>query len=578
MTGRDRDSFRTLRKLLGFIKPYSSLFYLVVGLSLVLSVLAPLRPYLIRMSIDRDLAARDTEGLWEMLLLLLGLLLIHACIQFCQLYLSGILGQNVIRNVRMKVFRHLQRMKLRVFDKTPVGQLMTRCVSDVETLSDIFTEGLASIAGDSLQLISITVLMFIVDWRLALVSLSSLPLLLISTYIFKEKIKVSFRQVRQAVGQLNAFVQEHITGMSIIQLFNHGASEYEKFKKINKVHRQAHMRSVLYYSIYYPVTEIAQAMAIGLIIWYGARGVIADRLSIGLLISFIMYIIMLYRPIRMIADKFNTVQMGIAGAQRIFQLMDDKTVLDDSGHRAPHQVKGHIVFEDVWVSYGKEQVLKGISFEILPGQKIGLVGHTGSGKTTLVQSLTRFYDIEQGTIYLDGISIQEFEPSSLRQKIGLVLQDPFLFSDSIRNNITLYQPFPEENLRRLAEEVGAWKFIKACPNGWDFQVMERGGLLSAGQRQLISLMRVMLTQPPILVLDEATSSIDSHTEQTIQQALNTIQQGRTCLIIAHRLSTLRKVDKIIVLNEGQVAEIGTHPELLKKGGLYAQFHKASQST
>ena len=568
----NRTDLRVVRRLLGFVKPYTSIFLLLIGLTFTLSALAPLRPYLVQLTIDEEVAQGDRMGLLNKVALLVSLLLIQSLVQFFQLYFSGVLGQNVIRDLRTRLFSHIQRLKLKFFDKTPVGRLVTRCISDMETLSDIFTEGMASIAGDSLQLLSITLLMLITDWRLTLVSLGTLPLLIVSTYIFKEKIKISFEKVRNAVAHLNSFVQEHITGMSIVQLFNNEEREYAKFKNINRKHRHAHMRSVLYYSVYFPITEVIQAIAIGLIIWYGAREVIADRLTLGILISFIMYIQMFYRPIRMIADKFNMLQMGLVSAARIFQLLDEKEHLVQSGTQSARHLRGHIVFDSVWSAYRPgEYVLRDISFEVNPGQTVAIVGETGAGKSSIVQVLNRFYDIDKGHITIDDVPVQDYDLCSLRQQMGLVMQDIFLFSDSIKHNVTLYGDVTEEELNQLAEEVGALDFIRRLPGGWNFNVLERGSRLSVGQRQLLSLMRVLVQKPTLLVLDEATASIDSETERLIQKALKKATQGRTCLIIAHRLSTIRHADHILVLKDGEIQEQGSHQELLQQQGAYANM-------
>jgi len=570
--------FKVLRRLMKFVKPYKGKFYLLIVLTLALGVLAPLQPLLIQQTLDRHVAFGDYEGMIMMIMILIGLLVVRAIVQYSHTFMSGWLGQYIIRDIRVKLYKHLVRLKLKFFDNTPIGRLVTRTVSDIETLADVFSQGLAAMVGDLLQLVFILIVMFVSDWRFALISLSTLPILLVSTYVFKEKIKVAFNDVRNAVSNLNSFVQEHITGMSIVQIFGSEAREEEKFKEINREHRRANLKSVLYYSIYFPVAEIISAAGIGLLVWYGAKGVINENLTgitMGKLIAFIMYIQMFFRPIRMIADRFNTLQLGIVSSSRIMKLLDNDDHIPDEGTYEPDHLEGDVSFKNVWFAYNEaDYVLKDISFDVKPGETVALVGATGAGKSSVINLLNRFYDINRGEIEVDGRNIKEYDLESLRSKLGLVLQDVFLFSDTIGQNINLgNDTIDEEQMLKAADLVGARKFIEKLPGGLDYNVQERGATLSVGQRQLISFVRAMVYDPKILVLDEATSSVDTETEELIQQAIDKMMKGRTSIVIAHRLSTIQKADKIIVLDKGEIKEIGRHDELISQNGYYAQLHK-----
>lgn len=567
-----------LRRLMRFVTPYRGRFYLLIFLTLSLGILSPLRPLLVQWTLDGDVAEGDYKGMVWMMVVLLILLVLQSVVQYAHTYISGWMGQQVIRDIRTRLYQHLVNLRLRFFDKTPIGRLVTRTISDVETLSDVFSEGLAAMISDLLQLIFILALMFYTDWRMSLLSMSTIPLLLISTYIFKEKIKVAFNDVRNAVANLNTFVQEHITGMNIVQIFGSEKREFEKFTAINEEHKQANLRSVLYYSVYFPVAEIIAAAGIGLLVWYGAKGIIHYEdtgITIGKLIAFIMYINMFFRPIRMIADRYNTLQMGIVSSSRILNLLDNTEHVQQQGTLKPAHVRGDVDFQNVWFAYNEEEyVLKDVNLHIRQGETAALVGATGAGKSSIINLLNRFYEINKGSIKVDGIDIHEYELGTLRRNIGVVLQDVFLFSDTIINNITLGNPdVTEEMVWHAADLVGARKFIERLPGGLSYNVMERGSTLSVGQRQLISFIRAMVYDPRILVLDEATSSVDSETEEMIQTAIGKMMQGRTAIVIAHRLSTIQKADKIIVLDHGQVKEIGTHDDLLLKEGFYAQLHK-----
>lgn len=571
---------KVLRQLYTFVKPYQTQFYFLVFLTIALAILAPTRPYYIQVAIDDFVAVGDVAGLVRIIYILVGLMVVQAVAQWAHTYYSGWIGQVIIKDIRTRLYKHLLKLRLKFFDNTPIGRLVTRNVSDIETLADVFSEGLAAIIGDLLQIITILGVMFYIDWKLTLVSLSTLPLLIISTYVFKEKIKVTFNDVRNAVSNLNSFLQEHITGMNIVQIFNREKREYEKFKEINREHRAAHIRSVLYYSVYFPVAEIIQAIGIGLVVWYGAVGVLGLELQIGVLISFIMYLQLFFRPIRMIADRFNTLQMGVVSSSRIFKLLASTEHIANEGSFKPEKIQGNLRLEHVWFAYNDEEyVLKDISFEVKKGQTIALVGATGAGKSSIINLISRFYEINKGHIYLDGTEIREYELGTLRKHIGVVLQDVFLFSNSIYHNITLGNPtITKEQVMEAAELVGAWKFIERLPGGLDYNVMERGSTLSVGQRQLISFVRAMVYNPEILILDEATSSVDTETEELIQESIEKMMKGRTSIVIAHRLSTIQKADQILVLHKGEIVETGTHESLLEKGGYYTQLHQMQLKT
>lgn len=564
-----------LAKLFSYIKPYKRLFIAVVSLTILLGVVAPLRPYLIQQTVDTQISEHNYKGLLFMIILMVGILVSQSYVQYLHSYLSGLLGQRVIRDIRTKLFKHITKLPLPFFDTNPIGRLVTRTISDVENLADIFSEGFAAIIADLLQILIILGVMFYTNWKLTLISLSTFPILLLGTYIFKEKIKKTFNEVRLAVANLNAFVQEHISGMSIIQIFNSEKQEMEKFKKINHEHRQATIKSVFYYSIYFPVAEVIGAAGIGFLVWYGCKGVLNQEVTLGMLIAFIMYLQLFFRPIRMIADRFNTLQMGVVCCDRIFKLLDYKPTHPGTGSHSTEHIKGDVTFKHVWFAYEKENyILKNISFTIKAGEKVALVGATGAGKSSIISLLSRFYEINKGSIEIDGVDIQSYHLANLRKSIGVVLQDVFLFYGSIRENITLNNPsISDKTIYHAAQLVGALPFIEKLPGGLDYQVMERGATLSVGQRQLISFIRTFVYNPKIIVLDEATSSVDSETEKLIENALEELMKGRTSLIIAHRLSTIRRADQILVIDKGEIKEKGTHEELLSLQGHYTHLHQ-----
>jgi ATP-binding cassette subfamily B protein len=573
-SGKLYDS-KTLKRLFPFIKPYKGSFFFLVFLTLVLGFLAPLRPILIQFTLDNHVANGNWKGLQSMIIWMFFLLTTQAIGTYYQTYLSTWIGQTIIKDIRIKLYEHILSLKVRFFDNTQIGRLVTRNISDIETIADVFSEGLAAMAGDVLQLVFILAYMLYIDWRLTLVSLSMLPFLLFSTYIFKERIKVTFNEVRSAVANLNSFVQEHITGMSIVQIFGAEDQEMKKFKEINAEHRQANIRSVLYYSIYFPVAEVISAIGTGLLVWYGTQGAIKDEVTLGMLTAFIMYIAMFFRPIRTIADRFNTLQLGLVSTERILKLLDNKDQVKDEGQIDNAVLKGDVKFENIWFAYKEEQfVLKNISFEAKAGETIALVGATGSGKSSTINLLTRFYEYQKGQIWLDGQKLENYTLGFLRKHIGLVLQDVFLFNGSIRDNISLgSKDITDAQIKNAADLVGATKFIENLPGGFEYEVMERGNTLSVGQRQLISFVRAMVYNPQILILDEATSSVDSETEELIQQAVEKIMTGRTSIVIAHRLSTIQKANQILVMEKGEILERGTHESLLSKGEAYSQLYE-----
>ena len=567
--------FKILNRLFIFCKPYIGVFYALIFLTISLSILQPIRPYITQIIIDDYVSLNDIDGLKKMIILLFGLLIINAIVMYFHTYLSGWLGQNIIKDIRIKLFSHLQNFKLQFFDKTPIGRIVTRNVSDIETIADIFGQGIASIIGDVLQLFGIVFLMFYINWKLTFISLATLPFLFITTYVFKEKVKLSFNNVRTAVANLNSYVQEHIIGMNIVQIFGNEKKEYERFKEINQTHLKANLKAVLYYSIYFPVMELFTSIGLGLLIWYGSNQLFSEEVTLGVLVAFIMYLQLFFRPIRSIADRFNTLQMGVVSSKRIFDLLDRNESIKSNEKIKDVKLDGEVEFKDIWFAYNDDDyVLKNISFKISKGDSVGFVGATGSGKTSIINLINRFYDFNKGKILIDDKNIEDYNLPSLRNNLGLVSQDVFLFSDTIYNNITLFNDsISEDEVWEAIKKVGAEKFINRLPKKLEFDVKERGASLSVGQRQLISCIRIMLYDPKIILLDEATSSVDSESEMMIQKAISEILKNRTSIVVAHRLSTIKEVDKIIVIDSGEIKEMGSHKELLEKNGFYKKLYE-----
>ncbi|QQD15575.1 ABC transporter ATP-binding protein [Sphingobacterium sp. UDSM-2020] len=570
-----------LRRMVKYMKPYGNIFWISVVLTILLAAVAPALPILIQYTLDKYILQFNTSGLSLMFILMIVLLIVQTLVRYYHTLMTNTLGQSVIRDIRIEVFNHITKLRLKYFDQTPLGKLITRTISDLETISNIFSEGLIQIIGDLLQLVVILGVMFYTDWKLTLIVLVPMPLMIAATYIFKEAMKSAFQDVRKWVSNLNTFLQEHISGMGIIKYFAREEQEMNKFKDINGHHRNAHIRANWYFSIFFPVLEIIMAISLGLLVWFGAKQILGDVISAGVVVAFIMYINMIFRPIRELIDKFNTLQMGMVSAERIFEVLDTDEHTPNDGKLTPNHIRGEIEFKKVWFAYNDENwVLRDVSFKVAPGETLALVGATGAGKSSTINILSRFYEINKGQILLDGIDIREYELNFLRKTIATVLQDVFLFSDSILHNIDLHdEHITRESIISAAKQVGAHDFIMRLPGGYDYQVQERGATLSSGQAQLISFIRALVHDPRILVLDEATSSVDTETEELIQHAIDNLMVGRTAIVIAHRLSTIQKANKIIVLEKGEIMEVGTHHELLNIDGYYKklydlQFHSA----
>lgn len=572
-----RFNVQLLKRILSYSKPYQKLFITSVTLTLILSSLAIVRPLLINVTLNKisieDSQQVDDMNSSEKLVfinhmgcLLLGILLLEALLQFANIYITNLLGQNIVKDLRLQVYRHILRLKNTYFDNTPVGMLVTRAVSDIESLSEVFSQGFIVISGDILMLIIFISAMFIKNWSIALVTLSTIPLLLIATNLFKNGIKKTFTEVRNAVAALNTFTNEHIAGMRLIQIFNREETEYQKFKEINKTHQTANIRSIWYYSVFFPVVEILSAISIALFVWFAGLKANDYHIQLGDITFFIMMINMVFRPIRMLADRLNTLQMGIVSSERVFKIIDTNDVISDTGSTSAKHIKGHIEFKHVWFAYKEEHhVLKNCSFDIKQGETVAIIGATGAGKSSIINLLSRFYEINRGEILIDGISLPHYKLNELREAIGVVLQDVFLFNDTILNNITLHNPnITEEDVIIASKKIGIHEFIEQLPGGYHYPVKERGTMLSAGQRQLVAFVRAYIYNPPIFVLDEATSSIDLETEKLIQKASIELTKNRTSIIIAHRLSTIHHADKIMVISNGEIVEYGTTKELAAK--------------
>lgn len=566
--------FSLLKRVFSFAAPYRRYFYLSMFLTVLLALISPVRPFLIQLSVDKYITNQWVQMLLIVTIIQIGLLLVETAMRFLFSYITNWLGQSVIKDLRLAVYRKVVKLNLAFFDRTPIGTLTTRTINDIEAINDIFSEGIISIVADVLMIFAILGVMFYEDWRLTLISLSPFPVLILATYWFKESVNKSFHRVRNAVAALNAFVQEHLTGILIVQAFSAEHREFGKFRNINRDHRKANIDAIFAYSIFFPVVEIILAISLGLMVWWGSNKVLNYEVTQGVMIAFIMYLNMLFRPLRILADKFNTLQMGMVASERVFKVLDSEESLPDNGTHSAKDMKGAIDFEHVWFAYKEERyVLKDITFHAKPGQTIALVGHTGSGKTTIISILNRLYDIQKGRICIDSIPLQDYKLDELRSRVGVVLQDVFLFAGSVYENITLRNPaISREQVEHAAKLIGMHEFILQLPGGYDFPVMERGSTLSLGQRQLISFIRALLYNPAILILDEATSSVDTESEMLIQHAIEKLIAGRTAIVIAHRLSTISKADQIIVLDKGEIKELGTHEELLKLEGHYHKLY------
>ncbi len=583
-----------LKRVFQYAKPYKTKFIFSVVMAILLAVISPVRPWLIQVTINDYVQQGVTAGakatklsieeviIW-ITVLQIGLLLLETAFRFYFSYLTAWLGQTVVKDLRVNVYRKILKLNLSQFDTTPIGTLTTRTINDIEAINDIFSDGLIPIIADLLSIIAVLIFMFWVDWRLTLISLASFPFLLIATYFFKESVNKSFIRVRNAVANLNAFVQEHITGMAIVQAFAAEDKEFKKFKAINKEHRNANINAIFAYSVFFPVVEIVLAVGTGLMVWWAATHAldiykddpVAGQVLIGKMFSFFLCLNLLFRPLRVIADKFNVLQMGMVASERVFKVLDNEDVIKTEGTFEPHMVKGKITFDNVSFAYVADRyVLKNISFEVKPGDTVALVGHTGSGKTSIISLLNRLYHIQQGTIKIDDVKVEDYKLEALRKQIGVVLQDVFLFSGSVLDNITLRNPaISREQVIAAAKMIDMHDFIMQLPGGYDYNVMERGGSLSLGQRQLLSFIRALLYNPSILILDEATSSVDTESELLIQRAIDKLIAGRTSIVIAHRLSTIRKASKKIVLDKGEIKEMGTHDELIAHQGFYFKLHQ-----
>jgi len=568
-----------LRRVFRYASPYKKKFYLSVTLAVLLAVLTPIRPLLVQLTVDEYIAKSVARMVVIITLIQIGLIVLETAMRFWFSFMTAWLGQSVVKDLRIAVYKKILGLNLSQFDKTPIGTLTTRTINDIESINDIFSDGLVPIIADLLSIVCVLAYMFWVDPQLTLIALIPFPVMIVATYYFKETINVSFFKVRNAVAALNAFVQEHLSGMPVLQAFASEEREFEKFKKINRQHRNANIKAIFAYSVFFPIVEIVLALSIGLIVWWTAReALLLQHSQQGVVISFILCLNLLFRPLRVLADKFNVLQMGVIASERVFKVMDNEDFIPEShvsAYKPESPMQGKVQFNKVWFSYNSgNPVLKDISFTIRPGETIAIVGHTGSGKTTIISLLNRLYHIQKGAILVDDVNIEAYDLDYLRKNIGVVLQDVFLFSGTVLDNITLRNTeISKDRVIEAARLIDMHDFIMRLPGGYDYNVMERGATLSMGQRQLLSFIRALLYDPSILILDEATSSVDTESEQLIQHAIDTLISGRTAIVIAHRLSTIRKADKIIVLDKGEIKEMGTHEQLLRAGGFYATLHE-----
>ncbi|MBT6164221.1 MAG: ABC transporter ATP-binding protein [Crocinitomicaceae bacterium] len=579
VTGKVFDA-ATLKRIVEQAKPYRLRFTMTGALVLLLSAMVWIRPALIRMAVDDAIPAGDHGYLLQIFCAVVGLLVIEALLQFRVTYLANWVAQSVSLDLRSKLFEHVAKFRLQYFDKTPVGTLVTRHVSDIDGIANVFSNGILNAIGDILALFVVIGTMVWVDWQLTLLVLAPIPVLLFATRIFQKVIKKAFIDVRNEVSRMNEFVQEHVTGMHIVQAFGREKREAKEFAKINASHRDANIRSIWAFSVFFPLVELLSATSVAILLWWGMQDVLAERMTLGILLQFILYVFMLYRPIRQLADRFNVLQMGIVNSDRVFKLLAKDEGMEDPKGQSSYAFKGTIEFENVWFAYeGEQWVLEDVSFQIKAGQKVAFVGATGAGKSTIINLLTRFYAHQKGSIRIDGIDISTIPLHVLRNEVGVVLQDVFLFSDDLINNVTMYKTgYDQSDLDAAAEAVGADEFIARLPEGWKQNVRERGAILSVGQRQLIAFMRAYLASPKILVLDEATSSIDSESELLIQRATERITKGRTSLIVAHRLSTIRDADAIFVLEKGRIVQQGSHEDLIAADGVYRDLNRMQLGT